>query len=102
MPKTIKRLLTTFLMGAFMVSSAWAGSSLVPVSHETTKVTVVAGKKQTHAVKKRRQQRVAATPATKPTAADAPVTVPSPTSLKAGQVLAGAAKMSTEPRPQDY
>src|SRR4051812_16047007 len=100
MPTTIKKSIAAFLVGAFMVSSAWAGSSLVPVPHETANVTV-AGQNKTHATKQRRVHRTAATPATK-TAADAPVTVPSPSSLKDGQVLAGAAKMSTEPRPQDY
>src|SRR4051794_14694250 len=99
MPTTTK-LITAFLVGACMVSSAWAGGSLVPVPHEKAKATV-AGTNKTQA-KTRKQPAAAATPATKPAAADTPVTVPSPSSLKDGQVLAGAAKMSTEPRPQDY
>ena len=58
----------------------------------------VAGKK----LKDTRQRR-AATPASDPTtAANAQVQVPDPSSLKDGEVLAGAAKTSTEPRPQDY
>jgi hypothetical protein len=99
MPTTLKRVLTAFLVGAFMVSSAWAGASLLPVSTEKASESV-AGK----TAKEQERQRHAATPATDPatTAANGQVQVPDPSSLKDGQVLAGAAKTSTEPRPQDY
>ncbi|HEX8120492.1 MAG TPA: hypothetical protein VF549_04420 [Solirubrobacteraceae bacterium] len=105
MPTTIKKLLTAFVMGALMVSSAWAGGSVLPVSHETTTVPDVAAKTSlgtNNYTKERRRHRAAATPATQPGAAPAPTRVPDPSSLKPGQVLAGAAKMSTEPRPGDY
>jgi hypothetical protein len=99
MPTMIKKFVTAFLVGAFMVSSAWAGASLMPASTKDSANASIAGKKK---AKKKKAYRHRATPATKPTAANAPVTVPSPASLKDGQVLAGAAKMSTEPRPADY
>jgi hypothetical protein len=102
MPRTIKKLMAAFLMGAFMVSSAWAGGSLLPVAHE--KATVPEGGAKTSVGTKTyaKEQRAAATPATQPDAAAAPTKVPDPSSLRGNQVLAGAAKMSTEPRPGDY
>jgi hypothetical protein len=100
---TTKKLLTAFLVGACMVSSAWAGSSLVPVRSNQASVTVAGPKEQAQtATRARAQRKVAATPATKPSAAPEHPTVPSPSSLKDGEVLAGAAKMSTAPRPEDY
>jgi hypothetical protein len=95
----LKRSLTAFLVGAFMVSSAWAGGSLLPASEKAT-VSASAKKK----AKKKRKQVRSATPATDPatTLTKAAVTVPDPSALQPGQVLAGAAKISTEPRPQDY
>ena len=100
MPTNLKRLLTAFLVGAFMVTSAWAGGSLLPVSSEKAGVSV-AGETAKKRVKKKRRRPVP-TRATDPATATAQVSVPDPSSLKDGQVLAGAAKMSIEPRPQDY
>src|SRR5688572_2825391 len=100
MPTMLKKFVTAFLVGAFMVSSAWAGSSLVPVNEKNSANATIAGKKK--AKKKKKAYRNRATPATNPRAADDPVTIPDPGSLKDGQVLAGAAKISIEPRPEDY
>ena len=103
MPTTIKKLATAFLMGAFMISSAWAGASLLPVAHDAASDDRRRQEGKVRAKKKLRRQRDGARRrATKPTAPDAPVTIPDPSSLKDGQVLAGAAKISIEPRPQDY
>jgi hypothetical protein len=99
MPTMLKRSLTAFLVGAFMVSSAWAGGSLLPASEKAT-VSASATKK----TKKKRKHVRAATPATDPAATltRSTVTVPDASALQPGQVLAGAAKISTEPRPQAY
>ena len=99
MPTTLKRAMTAFLVGAFMVSSAWAGASLIPASDSAT--VSAAGKK---VVKKKRLRKRLPTPATDPsvTTRTARGTVPDPSSLESGQVLAGAAKISIEPRPEDY
>ena len=82
-----------------MVSTAWAGASLVPVTADEAQVTAA----------------VPAVPEIQPTpTADAdgradggrhrgrPAPAPDPSSLPEGQVLAGAAKTSILPRPQDY
>jgi hypothetical protein len=79
-----------------MVSSAWAGASLLPVADQAS--VSAAGKKK---VKKKKKYKVVPTPATDPRRPPA-VNVPDPSALKNGQVLAGAAKISIEPRPQDY
>ena len=97
MRTTLKRALTAFLVGAFMVTSAWAGASLLPVS-EKASVSAAKKKKGKYLLSRK------VTPATDPTklTATTPVTVPEPTSLTAGQVLAGAAKVDIHPRPHDY
>jgi hypothetical protein len=102
MPTMLKRVLTAFLVGAFMVTSAWAGASLLPVADQAS---VSAAGKKAKKKKKKKRFRIVRTPATDPavTTAQTPVTVPGPASLRVdGQVLAGAAKISIEPRPQDY
>ena len=100
MRTTLKRALTAFLVGAFMVTSAWAGASLLPVS-EKASVSASAAKKQN---KKKPRVWRKVTPATDPAevTATSPVSVPDPSSLPAGHVLAGAAKTSIFPRPHDY
>jgi hypothetical protein len=101
MPTMLKRVLTSFLVGAFMVSSAWAGASLLPVSEGASVSAATSAKKKT---KKKKRFRLVSTPATDPRSVTptTPVTVPDASSLAAGQVLAGASKISIEPRPQDY
>ncbi|MEJ7787304.1 MAG: hypothetical protein WKF96_21080 [Solirubrobacteraceae bacterium] len=99
MSAAAKKFAIALLTGAVMVSGAWAGASLVPVSSDdspaaTEKATVVAAS----------VSKPTATPASAPqrAAAAAPAAPPDPASLNAGQVLAGAAKTSILPRPQDY
>jgi hypothetical protein len=97
-----KKVLAAVLTGGLMVSAAWAGSSLVPVSADKA-TTAVPAVPTTTATPAATPPPAPATPAAEPAAAaEATTTVPDPSSLKPGQVLAGAAKISTEPRPADY
>jgi hypothetical protein len=80
----LRRAATAFLTGAFMVSCAWAGASLAPVA---------GGDSGTGA-------SVKAQPATAPPATGGASIEPA--SLPQGRVLAGAAKTSLFPRPDDY
>ena len=73
-----RKVAAAFLTGAFMVTGAWAGASLMPAGN-----------------------KAAASKHAAP-ASDAPGTPADPSSLHDGQVLAGAAKTSIAPRPQDY
>ncbi len=77
-----------------MVSSAWAGASLVPLGDGSG----------TRAAREAEETKAAPASAPPPSAADAsePVSPPDPSSLAQGQVLAGAAKTSIEPRPGEY
>jgi hypothetical protein len=93
----LRRAVIAFLTGALMVSSAWAGASLVPVSTgdsgDSADAPVAA------------QAEGAAAPAKPPPGGGGgsdPGAVPDPASLPEGQVLAGAAKTSIFPRPEDY
>jgi len=89
------------LTGALMVTGAWAGASLVPVDEARVSVPDKAGKAP--AVKKAAPVPTpAAEPAKATAAADIPAPPPDPASLADGQVLAGAAKTSIAPRPDDY
>jgi hypothetical protein len=96
-----KKATTAFFAGTIMVSSAWAGASLVPAGAEKTV-------EQTVAVTKPAAEPAPAkpTPASepqKPAAAEKKaITVPPTSSLRDGEVLAGAAKTSIAPRPKDY
>jgi hypothetical protein len=86
--------------GAIMVSGAWAGASLVPVDDEQV---VIAEKGDTGVLETKAASEPsppAEPPATK--AAEVPAPPPDPSSLGEGQVLAGAAKTSILPRPDDY
>jgi hypothetical protein len=91
------RIAAAFLAGAVMVSSAWAGASLLPVADgdsdkAVNSVLPAAGAGQA---------------GTTPPSADSfeandSISLPNPASLPQGQVLAGAARTSIEPRPADY
>jgi hypothetical protein len=96
MTRTAKKLLTALLTGMLMVSAAWAGSSLVPVSADKPQVAVP--------VVAAPQPKAPSTPpkARGPKSADQEVAAIDPGTLPEGQVLAGAAKTSIEPRPEDY
>ncbi|HEV2811865.1 MAG TPA: hypothetical protein VGW10_01330 [Solirubrobacteraceae bacterium] len=95
-----RKLATAFLTGTLMVSTAWAGASLVPVGGDDVP------EQDTHAVLPQATPEPAepsAPPASDESAAAAePISLPDHTSLAEGQVLAGAAKTSIAPRPQDY
>jgi len=78
-----------------MVSGAWAGASLVPGDEAQLRVPAKAGQKA--ASKKAAPEPTPAADPAKPAAAP-----PDPASLRDGQVLAGAAKTSIFPRPEDY
>ena len=96
---TARKFATALLAGAIMVSGAWAGASLVPVDEAKDSVTDGAVSAVSEG-----QEPAAATPAAAPpeASADLPAPPPDPSSLAAGQVLAGAAKTSILPRPEDY
>jgi len=83
-----------------MVSGAWAGASLVPGDDAKVNVADKAGSD----VRGTRTARATATPAADPPSAtaDAPAPPPDPSSLAEGEVLAGAAKTSIKPRPEEY
>ena len=94
---TVKKFVIAFLSGAVMVSGAWAGASLVPVPDDKAVQAATPA-----AAKKAPAPTPASAPQPAAAEAPAPVTPPDPASLADGQVLAGAAKTSIEPRPQDY
>jgi hypothetical protein len=99
-PAAAKKFATALLTGAIMVSGAWAGASLVPGSDDAKKTTVAErGATARHAL-----AAAEPTPAATPPEASAETAPPppDPSSLAAGQVLAGAAKTSIAPRPEDY
>jgi hypothetical protein len=82
-----------------MVSGAWAGASLVPGDEAPDP-----GADGPVSAASETQAPQPATPAAAPpeSSADVPAPPPDPASLRAGQVLAGAAKTSIFPRPEDY
>ncbi len=96
MPGFAKRCLAALLAGAAMVSAAWAGASLVPVSNETRQVA--------EPVDAAPQVQLPSAPTQEPAPAReaARVAPPDPTALAPGQVLAGAARASIRPRPEAY
>ena len=83
-----------------MVSGAWAGASLTPVDDAKNTVDQPAAS----APNPEPQPAPEPSPATEPqqAAAELPAPPPDPSSLAEGQVLAGAAKTSIRPRPEDY
>jgi hypothetical protein len=95
----LKKAAAALLAGAVMVSGAWAGASLVPVGEEKVTVTENAGS-DAREVKASSEPTPAAEPPGSTAAVPAPP--PDPASLPEGQVLAGAAKTSILPRPEDY
>ncbi len=96
MRATAKKFLLACLTGATLVSGAWAGASLLPV--KTDPITAIVPATTAPAVPTATQDP---TPLPQPTTG-AQTTPPDPASLADGQVLAGAAKTSIAPRPQDH
>jgi hypothetical protein len=94
----LRKMATAFLTGALMVSTAWAGASLVPAPGDDA------------------VEQVADTPAPPPSSAppsdaqprasaaahEGTGSPPAASSLPDGYVLAGAAKTSIAPRPAEY
>jgi hypothetical protein len=93
------RIGAAFLAGAVMVSSAWAGAALVPVSggDSDKRTDATAGANRDGQADRSTTQAGADS-----TGADGPISLPDPASLPEGQVLAGAARTSILPRPEDY
>ena len=90
---TAKKLLTSFFVGVLSVGVAWAGTGLTPVAdHATDEVAATTG----HTAKG------AAAPLSAAQDGDVAAQVSQSLDLSTGQVLAGAAKISLFPRPDDY
>ena len=92
-----KRIVAAFFAGAVMVTSAWAGASLLPVAD--------GGRDAPSGVTAPVEGAAPPAESTAPSAESAagePINLPDPASLPQGQVLAGAARTSIEPRPEDY
>lgn len=96
----LRKMATAFLTGALLVSTAWAGASLVPAP---------GGDAPQPAADKPTAAPQSSTPASSPTASAAAApsaastgSPPAASSLPEGHVLAGAAKTSIAPRPADY
>src|SRR3954468_555044 len=95
-----RRILAAFIAGAAMLSSAWAGASLLPAGGGGPTLHAARHSATTAPAKQAPQPRDVFGAA----AADAPATSApvDPASLPDGQVLAGAAKTSIEPQPAKY
>jgi hypothetical protein len=92
----LKKLIGSFLVGALSVGMAWAGASLVPAADETIDSGAVLGGRKDVLPNN-----------TGITAGDGAGATAGETStlnldLGTGRLMAGAAKVSLEPRPQDY
>ena len=81
-----------------MVSSAWAGASLVPLPGDD----VVDRARDAVTPAPRESTPSSPTPTRESTGSSRELSVPAASSLAPGQVLAGAAKTSIRPRPGDY
>ena len=93
---TARKLLTSFLVGLLSVGVAWAGTGLMP-----TGATAPGERATGHHEKKfigLDASSTATEAQTSSTQADAAPLPP----LQAGQIYAGAAKISLRPRPEDY
>lgn len=83
--RVAKTLLTSFIVGVLSVGMAWAGVGLTPVSTEKAAKGVAES-----------------TTDLQVEGDDAAATAVSNLDLSSGQILAGAAKISLHPRPEDY
>lgn len=81
------------LTGAVMVSTAWAGAALVPVSG--------GDEREPEPSRNGTVAQAERSPGGEPASAQA-APAPDPAQLQPGQVLAGVAKTSIAPRPEDY
>jgi hypothetical protein len=102
-----KKSAAAFLGSAIMVTSAWAGASLVPAGNETPAVPQAAPAAAAQVAQSVTAKATPKTPAAPAESAPQAAAQPSgasfdPASLPDGQVLAGAAKTSIEPQPAKY
>jgi hypothetical protein len=93
----IKKLIGSFIVGALSVGAAWAGAGLLPVSDRLIDGGVVE-KGGAPSKESARAGGAALGSGTE----SAGTVVASNLDLNSGQLFAGAAKVSLEPRPQDY
>jgi hypothetical protein len=87
--RVAKTMIGSFLVGVLSIGMAWAGSGLVPIGAKDIPDT--AGTQDATFVGQESATGEASAPASF-----------SPTDLADGQILAGAAKISLFPRPEDY
>jgi hypothetical protein len=95
----LRKTAIAFLTGALMVSSAWAGASIVPLSGDDSgdqAASIPASAPEGQG------QDGSSSPPPDATGGNDPISLPDPASLPEGQVLAGAAKTSIAPRPEEY
>ncbi|HWC14056.1 MAG TPA: hypothetical protein VG929_05630 [Actinomycetota bacterium] len=88
MPRGLKYVLSSFLVGALSLGVAWAGAVLVP----TPKVGAGDATKSAPAQRMQVEDQEG----------DGEAFVASAAALEPGQILAGASKISLYPRPEDY
>jgi hypothetical protein len=92
----IKKMVGSFLVGALSVGAAWAGAGLIPVSDEVatpeTSVPISAPKAPKSGEGKKDSGGGESAAGAAAGSLD----------LSSGQLLAGAAKVSLEPRPEEY
>ena len=88
--KIAKTMLTSFIVGVLSIGMAWAGAGLVPISADKTAKSSTPGD----------INGFVGTDGAEGEAPSAPSFTPA--DLQPGQILAGAAKVSLYPRPEDY
>jgi hypothetical protein len=93
----IKKLIGSFVVGALSVGAAWAGAGLLPVSAELTEGEATSPQ-DSRQIGKGRAVDTAIGGGQEAAGSRAVASI----DLNTGQLLAGAAKVSLEPRPQDY
>lgn len=88
----LRKIVISFLVGAVSVSVAWAGAGLVPVGDLSSDGDAIGTT----------QKRGPLTSEATPLEGESVAATFDPASLEAGQLLAGAVKVSIKPRPEDY
>ncbi|MFP5352726.1 MAG: hypothetical protein ACLGIB_09205 [Actinomycetota bacterium] len=89
-PRSLRTILASFLVGVISIGVAWAGASLVPINDLSGDDSLTSTAKQSKTSK---------APATDRGFQDA---ISFASLDEAGQILAGAAKVSIEPKPEAY
>lgn len=91
--RAARTVLVSFLVGLLSISAAWAGASFNPAPKQASA--------QGSAGRRPKPTPTSPSPTVTPTTSPSP-TVPPVPPLGQGAVLAGASKISIEPRPADY